>query len=63
MPEGKRLVEQIHGGAGKFNPERAVKLIFAGVPKPYTDPTKYDTPTPAPVLQKIKDFAQKNNIH
>ena len=63
MPEGKSLVQKIHGGAGKVSPERAVKLIFAGVPKEYTDPTKYVTPTPAPVLQKIKDFAQKNNIN
>ena len=62
MPEGKRLVEKIHGGTGKVNPERAVKLIFAGVPKEYTDPQKYNTPTPPQVLQKIKDFAQKNNI-
>lgn len=62
MPEGKKLVEKIHGGAGKVNPERAVKLIFAGVPKEYTDPTKYQTPTPSNVLQKITEFAKKNGI-
>ena len=62
MPMGKQLVDKIHGGNGKNNQQTAVKLIFAGIPKEYADPTKYSTPTPEAVLQKIKAFADKNGI-
>ena len=62
MPAGKQLVEKIHGGAGKHDPQKAIKLIFAGVPKEHADPTHYKTPTPDAVLHKIKAFAEKNGV-